>query len=65
MHIIKVNIRHQRERFRQLLDAMVSEDQVDGCYVTGYTEIKELGERYAKFTLCLVNDKAAFFDFDA
>ena len=61
MQTIKVNIRHQRERFRQLLDAMVSEDQVDGCYVTGYTEIKELGERYAKFTLCLVNDKAAFF----
>ena len=61
MHTIKVNIRHQRERFRKLLDAMVSEDQVDGCYVTGYTEIKEFGERYAKFTLCLVNDKAAFF----
>ena len=65
MHTIKVNIRDQRERFRQLLDAMVRQEQVDGCYVTGYTEIKELGERYAKFTLCLVNDKVPYFDFDA
>ena len=62
MPTVKVNIRDQRKRFRQLLDAMVSRDQVDGCYVTGYTEFKELGERYARFTLCLAEDKVPNFD---
>ena len=65
MRTIKVNVHDQRKRFRQLLDALVSNDPVDGCYVTGYTELKELGEIYANFTVCTAEDNVPYFDFDA
>jgi len=51
MKIITVNIRAQRKRFNQLLDAMTKHEKVEGYYVLEYTEFEEMGENYAKFTL--------------
>jgi hypothetical protein len=51
MKIITVNIRAQRERFNQLLDAMTKHEKVEGYYVLEYNEFEELGENYARFTL--------------
>ena len=51
LHTIKVNIRDQQKRFNQLLEAMTRQEQVEGCYVMDYSEFKEQGELYAKFTL--------------
>jgi hypothetical protein len=51
MKILTVNIRAQRERFNQLLDAMKKHEKVEGYYVLEYTEFEEMGGNYAKFTL--------------
>jgi hypothetical protein len=59
MHTIKVNIRDQQKRFEQLLDAMLKREQVEGYYVKKYSELKELGERYATFTLREAGDEAS------
>jgi hypothetical protein len=53
MKIITVNIRDQRKRFNQLMDAMMNHEKVEGHYVLEYTEFVEMGESYAKFTLRL------------
>ena len=57
MRTIKVNIRDERQRFNQLNQAMMKNEQVEGCYVMEYRWIKEHGEMYAKFTLRETGDE--------
>ena len=61
MKIITVNIRTQRDRFNQLLDAMTKHEKVEGCYVLEYTEFEDLGESYAKFTLRSAGGNVPYF----
>ena len=57
MRTIKVNIRDERQRFNQLNQAMMKNEQVEGYYVMEYRWIKEHGEMYAKFTLRETGDE--------
>lgn len=59
MRLIKVNIREQRKRFNQLMDAIMKREKMEGCYVVSYSEVKEAGERYALFRLSQADDESA------
>ena len=51
MRTIKVNVRNERARYNALMDAMVSQEEVEGGYVMLCIESHEQGERIWEFLL--------------
>ena len=51
MRTIEVNFSHEPARYHALMDAMISQDEIEGGYVMFCVESRDQGQRIGKFEL--------------